>query len=64
MGYASNMIVMLVLSGIIMILLGIIGEYLGKIFLIMVRLRIIRSGMKFSTSIVRNMKIMFIKINK
>lgn len=38
LGYASTMIVMLVLSGIIMILLGIIGEYLGKVFLIMVHL--------------------------
>lgn len=38
LGYASTMIALLVLSGIIMILLGILGEYLGKIFLIMVRL--------------------------
>lgn len=37
-GYASIMIVMLVLSGIIMLLLGILGEYLGKIFLILVHL--------------------------
>lgn len=38
LGYASVMIALLVLSGIIMVLLGILGEYLGKIFLIMVRL--------------------------
>lgn len=38
LGYASTMIAVLVLSGIIMILLGIIGEYLGKVFLIMVHL--------------------------
>ncbi len=38
MGYASIMIAILVLSGILMILLGILGEYLGKIFLILVRL--------------------------
>lgn len=38
LGYASTMIAVLVLSGIIMILLGIIGEYLGKVFLILVKL--------------------------
>ena len=38
LGYASIMITVLILCGTIMILLGILGEYIGKIFLILCKM--------------------------
>lgn len=37
-GYASTVIIMLFLAGVIMLLIGILGDYIGRMFLILVKL--------------------------
>lgn len=37
-GYASTIVLILFLAGIIMLLIGILGDYLGKVFMILVRM--------------------------